>query len=100
MRDDSSPPTPEARSRFDSEVARAMSDVPLPVGLTGRLQAAVKASSVQPSSDMRRLRHASAMTTLNTYGHMWPDADESSRAAVAMVLAAREDSSRTAGVTD
>jgi len=22
------------------------------------------------------------MTTLNTYGHMWPDADESARAAV------------------
>jgi integrase len=42
-----------------------------------------------------RLRHASAMTTLNTYGHMWPDADESSRAAVAVVLAARKDSSRT-----
>jgi integrase len=39
-----------------------------------------------------RLRHASAMTTLNTYGHMWPDADESSRAAVAVVLAARKDS--------
>jgi len=37
----------------------------------------------------RRLRHASAMTTLNTYGHMWPDADESARAAVAVVLAAR-----------
>ncbi|WP_295700440.1 site-specific integrase [Lapillicoccus sp.] len=40
----------------------------------------------------RRLRHASAMTTLNTYGHMWPDADESARAAVAVVLAARTDS--------
>lgn len=40
----------------------------------------------------RRLRHASAMTTLNTYGHMWPDADESARAAVAVVLAARADS--------
>ncbi|MBR7744454.1 site-specific integrase [Phycicoccus sp. BSK3Z-2] len=40
----------------------------------------------------RRLRHASAMTTLNTYGHMWPDADESARAAVAKVLAARADS--------
>jgi integrase len=39
-----------------------------------------------------RLRHASAMTTLNTYGHMWPDADESSRAAVEVVLAARKDS--------
>ncbi len=37
----------------------------------------------------RRLRHASAMTTLNTYGHMWPDADESARAAVAAVLVAR-----------
>jgi integrase len=47
-----------------------------------------------------RLRHASAMTTLNTYGHMWPDADESSRAAVAVVLAARKDSSRTKGVAD
>jgi integrase len=40
----------------------------------------------------KRLRHASAMTTLNTYGHMWPDADESARAAVAVVLAARADS--------
>lgn len=40
----------------------------------------------------RRLRHANAMTTLNTYGHMWPDADESARAAVGVVLAARADS--------
>lgn len=40
----------------------------------------------------KRLRHASAMTTLNTYGHMWPDADESTRAAVSVVLAARVDS--------
>ncbi len=39
----------------------------------------------------RRLRHASAMTTLNIYGHMWPDADESARAAVGLVLAARAD---------
>jgi integrase len=39
-----------------------------------------------------RLRHASAKTTLDTYGHMWPDKDESSRAAVARVLASREDS--------
>jgi len=40
----------------------------------------------------KRLRHASAMTTLNTYGHMWPDADESARTAVGVVLAARADS--------
>lgn len=33
-----------------------------------------------------RLRHASAKTTLDVYGHMWPDRDESSRAAVAAAL--------------
>lgn len=49
----------------------------------------------------RRLRHASAMTTLNTYGHMWPDADESARAAVGVVLAARADSlGKTAALAD
>jgi len=49
----------------------------------------------------RRLRHASAMTTLNTYGHMWPDADESARAAVAVVLAERADSlSKTRSLAD
>jgi integrase len=37
----------------------------------------------------KRMRHASAMTTLNTYGHMWPDADETTRTAVSDVLAAR-----------
>lgn len=33
-----------------------------------------------------RLRHASAKTTLDTYGHMWPDRDESSRSAVSAVI--------------
>ncbi|HZG95464.1 MAG TPA: site-specific integrase [Mycobacteriales bacterium] len=42
-----------------------------------------------------RLRHASATTTMNTYGHLMPDADESARAAVGAVLAARADSLRT-----
>jgi integrase len=36
-----------------------------------------------------RLRHASATTTLNTYGHLWPDSDDSTRAAVESVLSAR-----------
>lgn len=39
-----------------------------------------------------RLRHASAKTTLDTYGHMWPDSNESARATVGAVLAARGDS--------
>lgn len=43
----------------------------------------------------KSLRHASAKTTLDIYGHMWPDKEESARAAVAEVLAARADSMRT-----
>ncbi|PWC04254.1 tyrosine-type recombinase/integrase [Agromyces badenianii] len=50
-----------------------------------------------------RLRHASAKTTLDVYGHMWPDKDESARAAVAAVLndrlATRADSLRTKPAT-
>jgi integrase len=41
------------------------------------------------------LRHGSAKTTLDTYGHMWPDSDEPARAAVGAVLAARADCVRT-----
>jgi hypothetical protein len=33
-------------------------------------------------------RAASAKTTLDTYGHIWPDRDESTRAAVDAVLTA------------
>ncbi|MGJ4843898.1 tyrosine-type recombinase/integrase [Leifsonia sp. Le1] len=46
-----------------------------------------------------RLRHASAKTTLDTYGHLWPDTDESARAAVSAAFAnrpaTRADSLRT-----
>ena len=42
------------------------------------------------------LRHGSTRTTLDTYGHMWPDSGESARAAVRAVLAARADASGTA----
>jgi integrase len=34
-----------------------------------------------------RLRHSSATTTLNTYGHLWPDSDESTNNAVSAALA-------------
>lgn len=37
----------------------------------------------------QRMRHSSAITTLDTYGHMWPDADESTRAAVGAVITQR-----------
>src|SRR6266704_2964161 len=48
-----------------------------------------------------RLRHASAKTTLDTYGHLWPDKDESTRATIDAVIKARfqdpADSVRTEG---
>lgn len=47
------------------------------------------ASGADVKTVQARLRHASAMTTLNTYGHLWPDKDESTRAAIDAVLAAR-----------
>lgn len=37
----------------------------------------------------KSLRHKSAKTTLDVYGHMWPDKEESARAAVAGVLRER-----------
>lgn len=50
-----------------------------------------------------RLRHASATTTLNVYGHLLKDKDESSRAAVDAVLQERfsalADQMRTGGAT-
>ena len=42
-----------------------------------------------------RLRYASASSTLDTYSHVWPDSDESTRTAVEAVLVARADSLRT-----
>ena len=41
----------------------------------------------------KRLRHKSAVTTLNTYAHMFPDKDEAARSAVAAALASRTASS-------
>lgn len=43
-----------------------------------------------------RMRHATAKTTLDTYGHLWPDTDESTRQVIAGVITERMDSSSTA----
>jgi integrase len=59
------------------------------------------ASGTDVKTMQARLRHASAKTTLDTYGHLWPDRDESTRAAVDAVLVSRvanpADSVRTSG---
>jgi integrase len=54
------------------------------------------ASGADVKAVQARLRHASAKTTLDTYGHLWPDRDESTRAAVDAVLQDRADFLRTA----
>ena len=46
-----------------------------------------------------RLRHASVKTTLDTYGHIWPDRDESARAAVDAVITARQAEQRRNSTT-
>jgi integrase len=40
-----------------------------------------------------RMRHQSANTTLDVYGHMWPDKDETTRHAIGGVIAKRTASS-------
>jgi integrase len=47
------------------------------------------ASGADIKTVQARLRHADVTTTLNTYGHWWPDADESTRAAVGKIITAR-----------
>lgn len=44
-----------------------------------------------------RLGHASVVVTLDTYGHLWPDSDERTRAAIEAFLAPDADSVRTGG---
>lgn len=53
------------------------------------------ASGADVKAVQTRLRPASAKTTLDTYGHLRPDRDESTRAAVDAVLQDRADSVRT-----
>jgi len=55
------------------------------------------ASGADVKTVQARLRHASAMTTLNTYSHLWPDKDESTRAPIDAVLAARAEQIRNRG---
>jgi integrase len=49
------------------------------------------ASGADVKKVQARLRHASAKATLDIYGHLWPDTDESTRAALEAVFTARPD---------
>jgi integrase len=52
------------------------------------------ASGADVKTVQSRLRHASASTTLDVYGHMFPDRDESTRAAVESVFQDRTEQAR------
>ncbi len=56
------------------------------------LASMLNASGADIKTVQARMRHASAHTTLDTYGHLWPDADESTRSAIGAVIAERMDS--------
>ncbi|CAN5755156.1 site-specific integrase [soil metagenome] len=58
------------------------------------------ASGADIKTVQARMRHSSARTTLDTYGHLWPDADESTRSAVGAVIAERMDSGNSATADD
>ena len=47
------------------------------------------ASGADIQTAQARMRHATAATTLDVYGHLWPDADESTRAAVGAAIQKR-----------
>lgn len=52
------------------------------------------ASGADVKTVQARLRHASAKTTLDSYGHIWPDRDQSTGAVVDAVIMARTEQGR------
>jgi integrase len=58
------------------------------------------ASGADIKTVQARMRHASASTTLDTYGHLMPDADQSTRTAIAKVITERLGSTADALRTD
>ena len=57
------------------------------------------ASGADIKTVQARMPHASATTTLDIYGHLWPDADESTRTAIGAVIAERMKTAQVNGVS-
>lgn len=69
MHDDTPPSTAMTRDRFDANLAQAMGDIPIPVGLTARLQVAVHAQEAQRAGDAAP--HTGATNTRTIATAMW-----------------------------
>ncbi|WP_373281502.1 tyrosine-type recombinase/integrase [Microtetraspora fusca] len=83
------------QGRLERAMRKARSKVQdLPAGfrfhdLRHYLASLLIASGADVKIVQARLRRASAKTTLDTYSHLWPHSDESTRAAIDAVLVAR-----------
>jgi len=82
---------PVTREGVDGETARRGLADSYVYALHARLASLLIASGADVKVVQARLRHASAKTTLDTYGHLWPDSDDSTRVAVAAGLANRRE---------
>lgn len=73
---------------IDYNMRQARAKVPgLPEGfrfhdLRHYLASLLIASGMETKTVQARIRHASVVTTLDTYGHLWPDRDDLTRAAI------------------
>jgi integrase len=81
--------------RLERAIRTARAKVPgMPTGfryhdLRHYLASLLIADGADVKTVQARLRHASAKTTLDTYGHLWPDRDESTRATIDAVFVTR-----------
>jgi integrase len=96
-----------ASDKLGREIRRARAHIDgLPAGyrfhdLRHYYASLLVASGADVKIVQHRVRHASDKTTLDPYGHLWPDTDESTRAAIERVMSAKlpdsADSVRTGG---
>ncbi|WP_439593844.1 tyrosine-type recombinase/integrase [Microbacterium sp.] len=83
---------PITPARLDVHFKRAVRQVPsLPDAfrlhdLRHYFASMLIASGLDIKTVQARVRHASAKTTLDVYGHLWPDRDDSTRAALAAAM--------------
>jgi integrase len=99
MRGVISPAVQFPAEELKTEISRTAIPVPRSLALEDLrhyLASLLIASGADVKTVQARLRHASAKTTLDTYGHLWPDRDESTRAAIDAVLSARAEQGRNA----